>query len=226
MQAPTEDIVISALDFKRDGAVFHAGVLDAATVEALRALDPGGAGRRLSGDALAGRLGAADAIARALIGAEARPVRAVMFDKTAADNWMVAWHQDRTVCVRQRIEMPGFGPWSVKQGLTHVAPPIAVLEGMATLRLHLDDCGPDNAPLLAALGSHRLGRVAASEAAATAAGFPVLECLAAAGDVWAYSTPILHASARAARPARRRVLQLDYAAIDLPGGLDWQGLDG
>lgn len=225
MLAPADDIVISDLDFKRHGAVFRRQALDTATVEALRAVDPGGAGRRLAGGALEGLLSAADALARSLIGPEARAVRAVMFDKTAADNWMVAWHQDRTICVRERIETPGFGPWSVKQGLTHVAPPVAVLEGMATLRLHLDDCGPDNAPLLAALGSHRLGRVAAPEAAERAAAFPILECLAATGDIWAYSTPILHASARAARPARRRVLQLDYAAADLPGGLRWLGIE-
>ncbi len=224
MNAPAKKIGTLDLDFKRDGAVFHPGALDADTVEALRDLEIGGAGVRLSGQTLAGRLGAANAIAQSLLGPGARPVRAVMFDKTAADNWMVAWHQDRTICVRERIETPGFGPWSVKHGLTHVAPPIKALEAMVTLRLHLDDCGPDNAPLQAALGSHRLGRVAAREAAEQAQQHPVLECLAASGDIWAYSTPILHASARASHPARRRVLQLDYACFDLPGRLRWLGL--
>lgn len=49
-------------------------------------------------------------------------------------------------------------------------------------------------------------------------------CLAAAGDMWAYATPILHASSAATQPRRRRVLQVDYAAIDLPGGLEWLGI--
>ncbi len=49
-------------------------------------------------------------------------------------------------------------------------------------------------------------------------------CLAAAGDVWAYATPILHASAPSMSNRHRRVLQLDYAAVDLPGGLDWYGV--
>jgi hypothetical protein len=38
-----------------------------------------------------------------------------------------------------------------------------------------------------------------------------------------YATPILHASARAAKPSRRRVLQLLYCADDLPPGLAWLG---
>jgi hypothetical protein len=37
------------------------------------------------------------------------------------------------------------------------------------------------------------------------------------------ATPILHASDLAQAPARRRVLQVDYAASDLPAGLEWFG---
>jgi hypothetical protein len=50
-------------------------------------------------------------------------------------------------------------------------------------------------------------------------------CLAAAGDVWLYSTAILHASERARMPRRRRVLQVDFAEGDLPAGLHWLGID-
>ena len=42
-----------------------------------------------------------------------------------------------------------------------------------------------------------------------------------AGDVWLYATPILHASDAATTPLRRRVLQIDYAGHELPGGLEW-----
>ena len=47
---------------------------------------------------------------------------------------------------------------------------------------------------------------------------------AAAGDVWLYSTPILHSSAAASQPTTRRVLQIDYAAEPLPDGLEWLGV--
>jgi hypothetical protein len=38
------------------------------------------------------------------------------------------------------------------------------------------------------------------------------------------STPILHCSEAAGEPAHRRVLQVDFAAADLPGGLAWLGI--
>ena len=80
------------------------------------------------------------------------------------------------------------------------------------------------APLLIALGSHRLGRVPVTDVQAVASACQIHACLADAGDVWVYSTPILHASDAAATPGRRRVLQIDYAAFDLPGGLEWLGV--
>jgi len=49
-------------------------------------------------------------------------------------------------------------------------------------------------------------------------------CLAEAGDLWLYSTPIVHASKASKGRSRRRVLQLDYAAFDLPSGLAWHEL--
>jgi hypothetical protein len=165
------------------------------------------------------------ALAAHLTSPAARPVRAVIFDKTPDANWAVAWHQDRTIPVRHRLEVEGFDPWSTKDGLLHVAPPFEILQRMITLRVHLDQIGAANAPLRAALGSHRLGRVAADEAAARAAEHVVIECLADVGDIWIYATPILHASHRADPPGRRRVLQVDYADFDLPGGLEWLGLD-
>ena len=187
----------------------------------LLGLATNGPGARIEIGALAHLLTPVSGVAELHVGDRARPVRAVLFDKTVDENWALGWHQDRTIVVQSRRDVPGFGPWSTKQGLLHVAPPMAILEGMATFRIHLDPCGPENAPLKVALGSHRIGRVSAREAASKAAGFPMLICEAAAGDVWAYSTPVLHASDRAEKPTHRRVLQVDYAAIDLPGGLAW-----
>jgi Phytanoyl-CoA dioxygenase (PhyH) len=221
------------LDFERDGAAHHAGAA-APFLDALRRLIadlPGDrAGLRLHGIAGLADLLAPDtlgAAAAAHLGEGARPVRAILFDKSAATNWALGWHQDRTIAVRSRVEVAGFGPWSTKQGLLHVEPPFSVLESMVTLRVHLDDVSADNAPLLIAPGSHRLGRVAENAVAAAAAQCGTATCLAQAGDVWAYATPILHASAASAANGHRRVLQVDYTAAELPGGpggLDWLGV--
>jgi hypothetical protein len=109
--------------------------------------------------------------------------------------------------------------------LQHVAPPFDLLAEMLTLRVHLDSVGADNAPLLRAPGSHRLGRIAEAEVSSVVANCGTFVCLAKAGDVWIYATPILHASDAAVSPTRRRLLrQIDYSARDLPAGLEWLGV--
>lgn len=167
---------------------------------------------------------ALDSIARGKLGDRARAVRAVFFDKSAKTNWALGWHQDRTIVVRERRDVPGFGPWSEKSGLIHVEPPYALISQMITVRAHLDAVDPENAPLLVAPGSHRLGRIPVEHIEDTVAGCGSTACLANPGDVWAYSTTIVHASEAAHRPRRRRVLQIDFCASDLPGGLEFLGV--
>ncbi len=128
------------------------------------------------------------------------------------------------MAVRERIEVPGFGPWSRKDGALHVAPPFEVLSAMRTLRVHLDPVPDTNAPLLIAPGSHALGRIAEPGVPGVVERCGVAACLADAGDVWIYATPILHASRRATAPARRQVLQVDFAVGELAGGLRWLGV--
>lgn len=168
--------------------------------------------------------GSIGSIAAATLGPRSRPVRAVLFDKTAGTNWSLAWHQDRTICVMRRNEVQGFGPWTTKRGMQHVAPPFELLSRMVTLRVHLDNVPATNAPLLIAPGSHKYGRVPVDGIEAVVRQCGTYTCLADAGDVWAYATPILHASEAAAMPDRRRVLQLDFAAEELPDALEWLGV--
>ena len=222
--------MIDRAAFKRDGALHVPAVLGAEAVAALRlqlsAQVEGRPGRRLRlPEPTLSLVRPLQNLAEQLMNrGVAFPVRAVLFDKTEDANWAVAWHQDRTVAVTERLAVEGFGPWSIKDGIQHVAPPISVLEGMTTLRLHLDDCGADNAPLVFASGSHNLGRIPATAAAAVAVRHKQVTCYAQAGDVWAYATPILHASAPTRSQRRRRVLQIDYAGDALPGGLTWLGV--
>ncbi|NIJ21262.1 hypothetical protein FHS95_002965 [Sphingomonas naasensis] len=164
------------------------------------------------------------AAAAAKLDEGARPVRAILFDKSPATNWALGWHQDRTIAVQARAEIPGYDPWSVKAGLQHVEPPFSIIEKMATVRIHLDAVPADNAPLLIAPGSHRLGKIPESGLGEAVARCGSAECLAEAGDVWIYATPIVHASAAAQGLRRRRVLQVDYSAETLPRPLEWLGL--
>jgi len=154
----------------------------------------------------------------------ALPVRAILFDKSEGANWALGWHQDRTIAVKARADVPGFGPWSVKAGMVHVEPPFALIERMLTIRVHLDPVPAGNAPLLIAPGSHRLGRIPEHAIDAAAARCGSRACLAGRGDVWVYATSILHASAAAEQPRARRVLQVDFSDEALPAPLAWLGV--
>lgn len=183
------------------------------------------AGIRLHGiKGLAELLSRGETGATDLLGDDARPVRAILFDKSAAANWALGWHQDRTIAVKARADISGYGPWSIKAGMQHVEPPFALIECMITIRIHLDDVPADNAPLLIAPGSHRLGKIAEDGLGEVVERCGTAACLAAAGDIWIYATPIVHASAAAQGLGRRRVLQVDYSAQALPQGLDWLGI--
>jgi Phytanoyl-CoA dioxygenase (PhyH) len=62
-----------------------------------------------------------------ILGRSVRVVRWIYFDKRKEANWKVAWHQDLTIAVRQRTEADGFGPWSIKAGISHVQLPVSAL---------------------------------------------------------------------------------------------------
>jgi hypothetical protein len=171
-----------------------------------------------------GPAGPVGQIPASIIGRECLPVRAILFDKSANQNWFLGWHQDRTIVVKRHIDMDGFGPWSIKSSMVHVEPPFEVLASMLTLRVHLDPVPATNAPLLIAPGSHMFGRIPTPEISHIVHRCGIIACLADAGNIWLYATPILHASDTAVEPRRRRVLQVDYAVDQIPGGLEWLGV--
>jgi ectoine hydroxylase-related dioxygenase (phytanoyl-CoA dioxygenase family) len=224
-------IAPARLTLDEDGAAHFGGaalsVLDDLE-QVIAAVPLGRAGVRLYGlPGLAPLLvadGPVGAIAATALHGDCRPVRAILFDKTPDANWTLGWHQDRTIAVRERREVPGFGPWTRKQGLIHVEPPFGMIESMVTIRLHLDPVPADNAPLLIAPGSHRLGRIPEAEMDRVVQDCGTAICLAERGDIWLYATPVVHASGASRTTGSRRVLQIDYAAGPLPGGLAWLGL--
>lgn len=155
-------------------------------------------------------------------GGAPRPVRAIWFNKSPETNWLVAWHQDLAIAVRERIEAPGFEAWSMKEGVPHVQPPATVLERMLTVRIHLDDADERNGALRVIAGSHQFGRLGVDQVAKLREERSETLCTAAAGDALLMRPLLLHASGRSTNDRPRRVLHLEYAGQSLPGGLKWQ----
>ena len=158
---------------------------------------------------------------RPLLSGEPRAVRGIFFDKSPAVNWLVAWHQDLTIAVCERRDVPDFGPWSVKAGVAHVQPPVRLLEQMITVRIHLDDADESNGALRVIPSSHNRGRLDPAAIEHMRCSSPESVCVAAAGDVLVMRPLLLHASGRSVSARRRRVLHIEYAGFPLPGGLEW-----
>jgi hypothetical protein len=158
-------------------------------------------------------------LAQSLVGEEAQPVRAILFDKVPGRNWTLGWHQDTKIAVREaRPDLPGFSNWSVKEGVVHTLPPLEILQASVALRLHLDPCPATNGPLQVIPFSHQAGlRASPTDEEITRA-----ETLTAeVGDVIWMRPLVFHGSPKATQTGHRRVVHIEYCAASLPEGLEW-----
>jgi hypothetical protein len=203
---------LAALD--REGWSLWPGAVDEADLRALEAALPwlGEPARRpvpltplvhwLATTSLPGSMAA-------LLGPGARPVRALLMAKGEGQDWDIGWHQDTTFAVKAPKAVPGFGGWVDKGPFWQAQAPPELAARVRSLRLHLDDSGPDTGPLLVRPGSHR-GESGEPKA-----------IHAKRGDAILMHPLLLHASEHPRVLAPRRVLHLEWAAFDLPGGLEW-----
>jgi ectoine hydroxylase-related dioxygenase (phytanoyl-CoA dioxygenase family) len=151
-------------------------------------------------------------IAQTVLGDHALPFRATLFDKSPDSNWLITWHQDTALPLTEKCELPGWGPWSVKEGVTYVHAPAAALSQVLALRLHLDDCAGDNGPLRVLPGTHSIGVLSDDQILDLAARHSPIECHVPSGGVLAMRPLILHASSKSRSARPRRVLHIEYAA--------------
>ena len=151
-------------------------------------------------------------IARRFVGDGAAPYRATLFDKSSTSNWLVVWHQDTALPLRERVESAGWGPWSVKAGITYAHAPASALEQVIALRVHLDDSTLTNGPLRVLPHTHSLGVLTDDRMHELASSIRSVECVAAAGGVVAMRPLTVHASSKATDDQPRRVLHIEYAA--------------
>jgi ectoine hydroxylase-related dioxygenase (phytanoyl-CoA dioxygenase family) len=206
-------------------AVIQAGLDSGALFELGTLLDTKHPGERNLLDAPAVKqLARSEAIrnlARLVLGNNCFAVRGILFNKTEEANWKVIWHQDCVIAVAARSEIPGWGPWSIKAGVNHVRPSAEIVSRMLAIRIHLDECGAENGPLLVIPGSHKQGFLSdrriqdwpKSEA---------VTCRANRGDAILMRPLLLHISSPATVPSSRRVIHLEFADDELPNGVEWK----
>lgn len=159
--------------------------------------------------------------AASYLGSSPDVVRVILFDKTAARNWLVSWHQDKTIAVNTRMDIPNWGPWSIKDGQVHVQPDVDILEKMVTFRLHLDDTSSANGCLRVIPKSHRHGILDSRSIDQLVAAESAVACAANAGDLLVMRPHLLHASSKGTLPSRRRIVHIEYSNAVLPSNLTW-----
>lgn len=160
-------------------------------------------------------------IAQEILGEGAFPFRATLFDKSATANWLVVWHQDTALPLKERREMTGWGPWSVKDRVQYAHAPASALQQVVTLRVHLDDSTAENGPLRVLPGTHTLGVLTDEEIHHLSLRVAEAECLLPRGGVLAMRPLIVHGSSKAQNEMRRRVLHIEYSTPDaLSDGLE------
>jgi ectoine hydroxylase-related dioxygenase (phytanoyl-CoA dioxygenase family) len=153
-------------------------------------------------------------VAREVLGADAIPFRATLFEKTHAANWMVVWHQDTALPLRERHELPGWGPWSVKEGITYAHAPSAALSQVLALRIHFDHSTSANGPLRVLPGTHELGVLSDDQIHDLSKQVTPVDCVIPKGGVVAMRPLVVHASSKSQVEMPRRVLHIEYAASE------------
>jgi len=151
-------------------------------------------------------------LVRMVLGEFAVPFRATVFDKSPSSNWLVMWHQDTALPLTEKCESQGWGPWSVKDGVTYAHAPAEALELVLAVRLHLDDSNLENGPLRILPGTHRAGVLTDNEIQRFSQNVKSVECPVNAGGALLMRPLVVHASSKSANAKPRRVLHIEYAA--------------
>lgn len=146
-------------------------------------------------------------------------VKSIYFDKPERSNWYVAYHQDLTISVDKKTDLPGFGPWTTKQNQFAVQPPIDILENIFTIRIHLDDTDEYNGALKVIPKSHAKG-IYRPETIDWSVETETI-CRVHKGGIMLMKPLLLHGSNRTTNGKKRRVIHIEFSDRQLPKELKW-----
>lgn len=160
-----------------------------------------------------------NSIINQLFGKDFFVVKSIYFDKPEESNWFVSYHQDLTISVDKKIDVDGFGPWTVKQNQYAVQPPLEILESNFTIRIHLDDTDENNGALRVIPKSHLKGiyrpeTIDWNEEKETV-------CPVPKGGIIIMKPLLLHSSKRTVNNKRRRVIHIEFSNSTLRERLQW-----
>jgi ectoine hydroxylase-related dioxygenase (phytanoyl-CoA dioxygenase family) len=158
-------------------------------------------------------------VIREVFGEKYVAVKSIYFDKPEKSNWYVAYHQDLTISVDKKINLPDFGPWTTKQNQFAVQPPLDILENIYTIRIHLDDTDEHNGALKVVPKSHSKG-IYRPETINWSVETEEI-CSVEKGGIMIMKPLTLHGSNRTTNGKKRRVIHIEFSDRELPEELQW-----
>ena len=150
-----------------------------------------------------------------------QPIKSIYFDKPPNANWIVNWHQDLTINLKAKKDVPGYKNWRVNEERAVVQPDRKMLESIFTIRIHLDDCTRENGALRVIKSSHAEGIIEIKNWLKNKKGEEHI-CEVRKGGLLLMRPLILHSSRRTENKMNRRVLHIELCEHELPAGLEWK----
>lgn len=148
-------------------------------------------------------------------------IRSLYFDKPPKANWSVIWHQDLTINLNKRLEIPDFINWRKTKDRVVVQPSLEILNKIYTIRIHLDDCTKDNGALHVVNKSHNQGVINIVDWMKSKKG-EVNICEVKRGGIMLMKPLLLHSSKRTNNNASRRVLHIELLNAKTDNNLPWR----
>ncbi len=145
--------------------------------------------------------------------------KALYFNKPPSSNWFVAYHQDLSISVNEKVEHKNYSNWTFKKGQYGVQPPLEILQNTITLRIHLDDTNEDNGALHVIPKSHLNGIIRVNSTNLNLD--KQITCSVKRGGVMLMKPLTLHSSNRTTNGKQRRVIHLEFNSVELESPLKW-----
>lgn len=147
-------------------------------------------------------------------------IRSIYFNKPAAANWVVPWHQDLTVTVSDReSQYDGLTKWALKGNQLTAKAPASLLAQVLTIRIHLTACDETNGALKVIPGSHALGELQGESLKEQLEKLSTI-CCSDEGGIMLMRPLLLHASLRSTGN-ERRVIHLELISHQLLDAVNW-----
>jgi len=137
-----------------------------------------------------------------------RPTQCTFFQKTKAKNWLVPWHQDRSLpATGLRISNQ---ITRVKNGMRFYQPDSKVLENTIAARLSMDGSHSKNGGLKIISKSHRFGICSRAKIAELSSTSSIKIPRVPRGSAMLMSPLLVHSSSKAETDEPRRVLHFTF----------------